>query len=209
MVRKLAEVLTSPDDGTAAFRADSVQVLVDPESTVELVDVVRRAGDRARDTMLFFYAGNGVRHERLVKSGALKTVAEAVSAGVAARAVVILDGANEHWFTRLAPDSFVLAGSSFGSGDQLEGFADNLVAGLECGVCDGPDALDLLTLRDVVEAQFACRRYFVEADWVTGPASLTVHCPENYRPVALGVNRSTGNSGMYRDSAAVNDALGW
>lgn len=85
----------------------------------------------------------------------------------------------------------------------------NLVAGLERGVCNGPEALDLLTLRDVVEAQFAVPRYFLEADWVTGPASLTVHHPEDFRMVALGVNRSTGDSGLYRDSAAVDEALGW
>lgn len=42
MARNLAEVLTSPDDGRAAFRADSVQVLVDPKCIVEQDRVLGR-----------------------------------------------------------------------------------------------------------------------------------------------------------------------
>lgn len=138
--------------------------------------------------------------------------------------MVILDGVadpgmlhdGETWFKKLVPRSFVLAGSSFGPpGDQLVPFTPTLVYGVQCGVWDGPEVLDLVTLRDAVEACFHERRYGVEADWVVGPAELSVRHPHGFPMVALGVNpvfgmsERLGTGALLRDIAAVDEAYGW
>ncbi|HEX4815443.1 MAG TPA: hypothetical protein VFV66_22085 [Nonomuraea sp.] len=219
MARDLAGALTSPDAGMA-FDAAHTCVLVNPERPAEVFDAVRLAAGEASDTLLFYYAGTGSRHQGFNAAGAagldgLEVVAGLLGTSRAERSVVILDGAGVYWFKELTPTSFILAGSSFGSGDQLVPFTPTLVHALWHGVLDGPQLLDLVTLRYAIEASFYEARYFIEDHWVLGPASLTVRHPHRFRMVALGINPSfgvtdrAGTGALLRDEAALHEEYGW
>ncbi|MEU4254556.1 hypothetical protein AB0F15_44935 [Amycolatopsis sp. NPDC026612] len=84
-------------------------------------------------------------------------------------------------------------------------FTPALVSGLVHGVREGPEMLDLLTLRNAVEAHFDEARYYVEDDWVVGSSSLTVCHPPRFRMVALGANPVFGEAGRHRGGGLLRD----
>ncbi len=149
--------------------------------------------------------------------GTLGEIARIIAGAEAVRSVVVLDGVGFGLFREHAPASFVLGGSSFGppDGDQLCPFTPTLVSGLVHGVREGPEVLDLLTLRNAVEASFDEARYYVEDEWVGGPSRLTVRHPPRFRMVALGANPVFGEAGrrrgggLLRDEDAVTEAYDW
>ncbi|MDG4765080.1 hypothetical protein O7632_13380 [Solwaraspora sp. WMMD406] len=207
MARELAEAITTPGPGGATFRPEHTQVLLNPHPA-DLLDAVRTASRDAADTLLFYYAyaGSGDRVDRFYGRVPF------ASSELAAESAVILDGVVEDRLAEHTPTSFVLAGSSFGEGDQLVSFTPTLVGALCDGIRDGPASLDLLTLRNAVEAAFDEAREYVEDDWVVGPARLYVRQPDLFRMVALGMNPAFGYSdrrGMLRDSAAVDQEYQW
>jgi hypothetical protein len=227
MATNLADALTAPTD-TAAFRAAHTQVLLSPQDAAEVLDAVRAAAAVATDTLLFYFAGRTSPYRRVPGEqepgpnradgivGSLAEVARIIAGSAAVRSVVVLDGVGHHVFREHTPTSFVLAGSSFGppGGDQLCSFTPTLVSGLRSGVRDGPEMLDLVTLKNAVEAHFHESRYCVEDDWVAGPSSLSVRLPLRFRMVALGANPVFGaargrTGGLLRDETAVDEAYAW
>ena len=93
------------------------------------------------------------------------------------------------------------------SGDR---FAQTPLQGLQQGVEEGPEVLDLVTLKDGIEAGYAELRYRVEDECIGGPSALTVH---RGREVALGVNRAHGAAGsraaLPPNPAVVHAREGW
>lgn len=228
MATQLAEALTAPS-ATAAFDPAHTQVLLSPRQPSEVLDAVSVAAAAAGDTLLFYLAARTSPYrpvpgevlsgpnqaENVV--GSLGEIAGIIGGAKAVRSVVVLDGVGAGPFREHAPASFVLAGSSFGppNGDQLCPFTPTLVSGLVHGVREGPEMLDLLTLRNAVEADFDAARHYVEADWVVGPAGLTVRHPLRFRMVALGANPVFGEAGrrrgggLLRDKDAVAEEYDW
>ena len=188
VTRDLAEALTSPD-AALAFRARYTEVLHHPAG---MLDAVREAAEAASDVLLFYYAGKSLPDPR--------AVAEIMSTSRAARPVVILDcdngGEAMSCFTKLVPIASLLAGrDSFGL--TLDPFTPPLVQGLSRGVWEGPEMLDLATLRTAIEASFAETRFYVESEYILGPSSLMMRLP--YRKLALGINPSLSREGCVSD----------
>ncbi len=187
MATQLAEALTVPD-ATAAFDAAHTQVVVSPAHPDEVLGAVSVAAAAATDTLLSYFAARTSPYQPVPGEvlsgpnraedvvGSLGEVAEIIGGAEAVRSVVVLDGCGPRMFQEHAPTSFVLGGSSFGppNGDQLCPFTPTLVSGLVDGVREGPEMLDLLTLRNAVEAHFDEARYYIEDDGVGGSAGLTV-----------------------------------
>ncbi|MFJ4895022.1 caspase domain-containing protein [Streptomyces sp. NPDC088788] len=56
-LRDLGTALTAP---TGAFSPEHAQVMVDPGSATEILDVVKEASDTAEDTLLLYFSGHGL-----------------------------------------------------------------------------------------------------------------------------------------------------
>jgi len=228
MATNLADALTAPDTAVA-FRPTHTQVLLNPGHPDEILGAVRTAAAAATDTLLFYFVGRTSPHRRVPGEpqpgpnraedvvGSLGEVSKIIGDSEAVRSVVVLDGVGHRLFQEHTPTSFLLGGSSFGppDGDQLCSFTPTLVSGLANGVRDGPEMLDLLTLRNAVDASFYEARYCIEDHWVVGPSRLTVHHPSRFRMVALGANPVFGEAGRHRTGGllrnedAVDQAYDW
>ncbi|MCX4471602.1 hypothetical protein OOK41_15045 [Micromonospora sp. NBC_01655] len=236
---QLAEALASARTGMA-FHPGSVAVVTSWQHPAEVFDAVRRAAEEASDVLLFHYAGSGLRHREFAltrtvpgsdNSIPLRAVADIVRDSPAARQVVLLDC--EHfedassYFTRdpvpdgsSTPHTLSLLGKQpsmyFASGDDRipagDEFTDTLAEALRSGVEDGPEALDLVALRNAIEGRWAQLRYYVENEYIGAPDTLNL---VGGRDVALGVNVAFGPDGdrgrrpFYLDAGVVDLMERW
>jgi hypothetical protein len=209
--KALARTLTSPDIGMPFLETHTEQ-LVCGESPDTVIDVMRRAAAAASDTLLFSYAATGPEHWEAPdgaeqwtehpgsQRSVLGRVADIMRDSGATRLVVLLDCgfaeiAAQH-FTQPPPPArprrsahLSLLGASrwmlFGS--EIDPFTSTLTRALQAGVNDGPETLDLVTLRNAVEAKFTELRYLVENEYIPGAKQLLLH---GGHEVALGINRA-------------------
>jgi hypothetical protein len=231
-VARLAEALVSPETGMA-FDPARIAV-VSWERPAEVLDAVGTAADAASDVLLFAYVGSGRRHEAFALAGPnpgarsqapLREAADLVRSSPAARCVVVLECENlptatryfagdgtptAAWTTSLLgkePRIYLGPGNvRVPAGDDL---TSTLAEALWSGVDDGPELLDLVTLRDAVEGRWAQLRYYVEDQYVGVPDMLTLVGGDR---VALGVNVAHGNpgaNGFPRDPAAAHALESW
>lgn len=205
--RSLALALTSsgPD---GAFDPKSTTLLLAPERPADVLDAVRHAAEEASDVLLFCYAGHSFRHDEELTFGVMDTdrrrltdtsvgldaVAEIMSTSQATRPVVILDcdhadmeGAR---FTGTAPAPSLFAACQSSFWPTPDPFIKTLVAGLRAGVQDGPEVLDLVTLQNAIEADYARTRYYVENEYIGAPSRLLL---QGGRELALGINPAFGD----------------
>ncbi|MBT2470569.1 hypothetical protein J7E97_22540 [Streptomyces sp. ISL-66] len=216
---QLAETLISPAIGMA-FRPENVTVVTSWQHPAEVFDAVRRAAEEASDVLLFHYVGSGSHHREFVLPRAvpgseglapLRTVADLVRRSPAARRVVLLDcedfEATSCCFTRDprpggagTSSALSLVGKApslyFSSGDDMipagDEFTGTLAEALRSGVTDGPEVLDLVTLRNAVEGRWAQLGYWVENEHVAVPDTLSL---VGGHDVALGKNIAFGPDG--------------
>ena len=216
---QLAQTLVSPGLGRA-FHSESVTVVTSWQHPAEVFDAVRRAAEEASDVLLFHYVGSGARHREFALTRAvpgsaspapLHVVADIVRESPAARRVVLLDCEDfetaSGYFTRDpgpggpgTSRTQSLVGKSpymyFRSGDDMipagDEFTDTLAQALRSGVTDGPELLDLVTLRNAVEGRWAELRYYVENEYIGAPDTLRLIGGQD---VALGRNVAFGPDG--------------
>ncbi|MFD8948217.1 hypothetical protein ACFV0B_05100 [Streptomyces xanthophaeus] len=202
----LARVLTSLSRG-AAFHREGTTLLLGPRRPAEVLDALRDAAAQASDVLLFFYAGAGYPLERGLALGVAGTdprrpagtgvdldeVAAVMRASTAARRAVVLDcayaGLATSRCTGAAPAPSLLAAGSSSFSPMTDPFTETLVEGLTGGVQDGPEVLDLPTLRHAVEAAYARTRYYVENEFIGGPSHVLL---QGGGELALGVNPAFG-----------------
>ncbi|MFG2988011.1 hypothetical protein ACGFZK_01635 [Streptomyces sp. NPDC048257] len=227
---KLAAALVAHDSGMP-FKPEHVRAVMSWQQPAEVLDAVRRAAEEASDVLLFHYVGTGRRHREFAVtrdvpgpagSAPLRAVADIVRASRASRRLVLLDcddfEAVSDYFTS---DPLVsLAGKSssmyFRAGDDLipagDEFTETLADALRSGITDGPELLDLATLRDAVEGRWALLRYHVENEYIGAPDTLHLTGGQD---LALGTNLAFGPGGghsrrpFHRDAAAVDLAERW
>jgi hypothetical protein len=194
-----------------AFDQASTETLANGEDPAEVIDAVRRAAEAASDVLLLYYAGSGERHKEFFFGregpgpkrpadplGGLQTVADILRDSRAARLVVLLDC--DYVFTAVSLFARMTLPGEFRSLSLLathepkywsdggrfgDEFTSTLVEGLSDGVEDGPEALDLVTLRNAIEASFTEIRYYIENEYVDAPSKLHLHGGHD---VALGLN---------------------
>ncbi|MFF5808995.1 hypothetical protein [Streptomyces sp. NPDC012746] len=216
---RLAQALTSPD-AAGAFHPDAVMVVTAHRHPAEVLDAVRRAAEEASDVLLLHYVGSGPRHREFALPSAdprsegtapLRTVADIVLESRAARRVVLLDCEDFETASGLfagspSPGGAEAAGGLclmgkppslyFGSGDEAipagDEFTATLAEALRSGVADGPEVLDVVTLRNAVEGRWAQLGYGVENEYVTAPDTLSL---VGGHDVALGGNIAFGPEG--------------
>jgi hypothetical protein len=206
-LRGLTEILTHPWDG--AFSQERSLVLENPESGSELLDVVEHAAASAEDTLLVYYAGHSFydsvsgelslavsssRPNAPVTAVPFDHVREMIRHSAARHKIVILDccysgRAGPHAlpgvFNTVPEDRdvTVLAASAqlavAPRGDTYTAFTGSLIDVLRDGVAEGPEAL---SLRDVFEV---LRRRLVARDFP--PPTLSAH--NDTDRVALARNR--------------------
>jgi hypothetical protein len=178
-----------------AFDQASTETLANGEDPAEVIDAVRRAAEAASDVLLLYYAGSGERHKEFFFGregpgpkrpadplGGLQTVADILRDSRAARLVVLLDC--DYVFTAVSLFARMTLPGEFRSLSLLathepkywsdggrfgDEFTSTLVEGLSDGVEDGPEALDLVTLRNAIEASFTEIRYYIENEYVDAP----------------------------------------
>ncbi|MEU4565555.1 hypothetical protein [Micromonospora sp. NPDC023956] len=212
--KALARALSSPNIGTPFLEAHTEQ-LVGGESPDTVIDAVRRAAAASSDTLLFSYAETGPEsldspdgaEQPGSERSMLARVADLMWDSGATRLVVLLDcGSAEiaaQHFVRPTPagrpqrgPSVSVLGASrwmlFGS--EIDPFMSTLTEALQAGVNDGPQTLDLVTLRNAVEAKFTELRYMVENEYIPGAKQLLLH---GGHEVALGLNRAFPPSSRY------------
>lgn len=209
---QLARALVSPAAGPA-FRPGNVTVITSWRRPAEVLDAVRRAAGEAEDVLLFHYVGSGPRHKGFALGGAapLRAAADLVRRSTAARRVVLLDCEDLDTASGLftlgteaggsgMPGALSLVGKEptlyFPAGDALvpagDEFTDTLAEALRSGITDGPELLDLVTLRNAVEGRWAEIGYQVENEYVSAPDRLRLL---GGRDVALGRNIAFGPDG--------------
>ncbi|SCL25605.1 hypothetical protein GA0074694_4269 [Micromonospora inyonensis] len=207
----LARTLASRDTGTP-FLGTHIEQLVRGESPDAVIDAVRRAAAAATDVLLFSYAATGQEHGEAPDGGeqwagypggrrsVLARVADVMRDSGATRLVVLLDcgdavTAAPHFIQpppparprHRAPLSLLGASRGLLFGSEIDPFTSTLTRALQAGVNGGPETLDLVTLRDAVEAEFTELRYRVENEYVPGAKQLLLH---GGHEVALGINRA-------------------
>ncbi|MFD7004346.1 hypothetical protein ACFWA5_51195 [Streptomyces mirabilis] len=205
LTAQLAEVLTAPGpDG--ALHPESTALVSAPEHPGDVIDALRQAAEAASDVLLFYYAGSTFSHEgklffrvmgtdpqRPDTGVGLDAIAEIMNTGRAARPVVILDSDDAclvaSRFAETVSDLSLIAGSQSSFWPMSDPFTETLLTGLTSGVQDGPQALDLVTLRHAIEADYTRTTYLVENEYVGPPGHVVVR---GGRELALGVNPAFG-----------------
>lgn len=206
---RLARVLTSPGpDG--AFHARNTTLVLGAERPADVLDALLHAAGAASDVLLFWYAGRGLLHEDTLTFGALGTdapypagagvelaaVAQIMTTSQAVRPAVLLDcdyaAVATTRFTGTAPAPSLLAADASSFWPMADPFTETLIEGLTGGVQDGPEMLDLVTLRDAVAAAHTRTRYCVENEFIGGPAGVLVR---GGAELALGGNPAFGPNG--------------
>ncbi|WP_367318195.1 hypothetical protein [Streptomyces sp. HUAS ZL42] len=189
-----------------AFHPRNTTLLLGPKRQADVLDAVLRASKAASDVLLFQFAGKDFRREDELFLGVrdtdpqhlddtgvqLAALTEIMSASQARRRVVILEcgwpDLAASTVTRMLPDASLLAGpSSFEFTDDP--FTQTLVQGLAGGVEQGPEALDLVTLKNAIEAAYAHTRYYVENEYIGAPSRVVLRGGTD---VALGLNPAYG-----------------
>lgn len=201
----LSRILTAPGTGGALDR-DSTTLVSGPRRPADVLDALRQAAEAATDVLLFYYAGSTSFHEgelffdvtgtdpqRPDTGVAPEALARIMHTGRAARPVVILDCDHAPLvasrFTETAPDLSLMAARASSFRPMADPFTETLMTGLTSGVQDGPQALDLATLKNVIEADYTRMRYYVENEYIGAPSHVLVRAG---RELALGVNPSFG-----------------
>ncbi|MEV7283242.1 hypothetical protein AB0O01_01520 [Streptomyces sp. NPDC093252] len=184
---RLARVLTAPGPG-GAFHRGSTRAFPGVERPDEVLDALRESADAASDVLLVWFAGGP-------DSGiGLDAVAGIVGASRAARPVVLLDcgqvGTALAAFAAAAPTASVMAAGTSSFWPLSDPFTETLIDGLVEGVQDGPEALDLATLRHAIEAVHTRTRYYVENEHIGGPSRVLLE--GDGTRVALGLNPAYG-----------------
>jgi hypothetical protein len=201
----LAEALTSPDAGRP-FHPWRVQVLINSGNPSEVVDAVGRAADEATDVLLYYYSGEGERHERFVTSPAgLNVVAELMSRSPAVRPVAILDGDDLRtaracftsrtlpWQDIRHPISLTLLTAADDSGRTLtsRGFTAILAQAMTAGIRDGPAIPELADLQNAINVEYLDDALGVTTESMAPePGRVTLHRGYKTPRLALSVNRS-------------------
>lgn len=230
---ELARALVSPETGMAF---DPARVVVVPSwrRPAEVLAAVRTAADAASDVLLFAYVGSGRRHEAFALAGPnpgarsqapLREAADLVRSSPAARRVLLLECEDllpvARYFAGDGTPTAAWTASLLGkeprihlgpgnvripTGDDL---TSTLAEALWSGVADGPELLDLVTLRSAVQGRWTQLRYYVEDEYIGAPDRLT-HVDGDR--VALGVNVAHGNpgaTGLPRNPAAAHALESW
>jgi hypothetical protein len=201
----LAEALTSLDAGRP-FHPRRVQVLVNSGYPSEIVDVVERAAGEATDVLLFYYCGEGERHERFVTATAgLNAVAELMSRSPAVRPVVILDcdnlGAARSCFTSKTlswqdfrhPISLTLLALADGSDSAPASgaFTAILVRAMTAGIRDGPEIPELADIISAINLDYLDQALGVTTESMAPePRVVALHGGFKTPKLALSMNRS-------------------
>jgi hypothetical protein len=198
--------------GGSAFPEGRVTTLGGPVDAARVLGAVRRAAADASDVLLFYYAGQSFLDAGTLVLGTracgVPLAAVAALMGTAARPVVVLDcdhaSAAPATFAALATEPALLAAGESSFTPMSLSFTATLLDALRSGVHDGPDPLDLPTLRDAIDAAHREIRSAVETEWITGPIPIVLHPgPE----VALGVNPAAGGTGPRRRALPANAAV--
>ncbi|MET8829888.1 hypothetical protein ABZX40_29630 [Streptomyces sp. NPDC004610] len=185
---RLARVLTVPGPGGAFYRGNT-RAFPGVERPGEVLDVLREYAEAASDVLMFWFAGgpgSGI---------GLDAVAGIVGGSRAARPVVVLDCGDVDTalgtFAGSAPRAVVMAAGTPSFWPLGDPFTETLVDGLVEGVQDGPEALDLETLRHAIEAVHTRTRYYVENEHIGGPSRVLLEGDGATR-LALGLNPAYG-----------------
>ncbi|WP_203794578.1 hypothetical protein, partial [Actinoplanes derwentensis] len=185
---RLSQVLVSP--AHQAFEMTGVTELVGNPSPVEVMEAMRQAAAEASDTLLFSFSATGP----ISNQSQLATVARIMQKSAATRLVVLLDCSDFPFsvshFLRLvdaAPNRVsLLAGErSMLFDTEIDPLTSNLAEAIAIGVEGGPEALDLVSLRDAIWAKYIALRETVDNEWILGEKSLICRGGER---VALGIN---------------------
>lgn len=119
----------------------------------------------------------------------VNAVAEIMSTGRAARPAVILDCDHATTattrFTGTDPAPALMAAETSSFRPMADPFTETLVDGLTNGVQEGPEALDLVTLHNAIEAAYTRTRYYVENEYIGGPSHVLLR---GGRELALAMN---------------------
>ncbi|MCZ0985013.1 hypothetical protein [Streptomyces diastatochromogenes] len=182
-------------------------LLLGPERPADVLDALRHAAEAASDVLLFWYAGCGFTREGGLVFGvmdtdprhpadtgvALDAVAEIMSTSQAGRPAVILDcdhaAIATTRFTGTAPAPSLMGAETSSFRPMADPFTETLVDGLTDGVQEGPEALDLVTLHNAIEAAYTRTRYYVENEYIGGPSHVLLR---GGRELALGINPAFG-----------------
>ncbi|HWS35158.1 MAG TPA: hypothetical protein VN408_20755 [Actinoplanes sp.] len=192
---QLSQVLLSP--AHQVFEMTSVAKLVGDPSPAEVIAAMRGAAAAVSDTLLFSYCATGPVNDQ----SELATVAQIMRDSAATRLVVLLDcsdfASTVSHFLHLVdaePDRVsLLAGArSMLFTTEIDPLTSNLAEAIAVGIDGGPEALDLVSLRDAVRDRHTELREAVEDEWLPGEKSLI--CLAGDR-VALGINPALPPSG--------------